>query len=708
MVRKKQGPARRHRRSPLVAWSRACEAHDQGRFDDARRDCAQVLKRDPRHADAWQLLGTLHYREGRVEEGLSCLQRALSLAGPQPELLSNLGALLISLSRFAEARAHLEESIAREPCQPAARLNLAIALMELGELSEAESTLERVARLAPDLPDLRTTQGNLWQRQGRWDEALAAHRDAVAHAPSVAARINLAEALRHLGAYDEAEEILEQVLRDAPQALPARLNLARVWSQSRVASNRNRAEHTLRALAAEYPDSAVVLRSLADHFLTHGEPEESLAWLERVGAATTDAWMTATKKAECFTKLGQSSQALEILRSVVTQHPQQPEPQSQLLYALSAHPDTTEAELLRNHQEWGRRFASPTPLGPFDDWDWSPQRPLRLGFVSPDFRQHAVSAYLEPVLETLDRSVFHIACFSNVTQPDEVTTRLQGLSHHWSAVQGMTDRQLASHVREAKIDILFDLAGHTLGNRLPAFGYRPAPVQCSWLGYPHTTGVPTMDYYLTNAILDPPGQSHHVETLWRMEHDTCFRPPPSAPHVNPLPAGERGRITLGSFQRFSKIGSPVLDLWAACLAALPDARLFLFNTSYTAKSMEYVRAQLAARGVSSDRLQIWQQTEHPNYFYEYHNVDIALDVFPWNGGTTVREALWMGVPTLALLGTRRSARATAAAMHRVGLADWIASSEADYVARLVQVTSSLGSLARLRSTLRDAMREDPL
>jgi predicted O-linked N-acetylglucosamine transferase (SPINDLY family) len=377
-------------------------------------------------------------------------------------------------------------------------------------------------------------------------------------------------------------------------------------------------------------------------------------------------------------------------------------------------PSTTEAELLAAGRSWQERHgAFPLPAPSSFPNDRTSDRPLRIGYLSPDFRRHSVSFFFEPLLAAHDRSRVQVTCYADLPNPDEVSRRLQGLADRWCNVTPLSHQQLADRIREDGIDILVDLAGHTAGNRLPVFAQKPAPIQVSWLGYPGTTGLDAIDARLTDDIADPPGEADrcHSERLVRLPDGfLCYSPPEDAPSVTPLPAISAGHITFGSFNNPAKITHEAIRAWAAILNNLPNARLLLKGKAFAdATTCRRFRRLFAACGIDANRLTTMGMTQSSREHLDlYGQVDIALDTFPYNGTTTTCEALWMGVPVVTLKGKRHAARVGASILHRLELDHLTASSQDDYVAKALTLAGDTAALQALRAGLRERMQRSPL
>jgi predicted O-linked N-acetylglucosamine transferase (SPINDLY family) len=322
---------------------------------------------------------------------------------------------------------------------------------------------------------------------------------------------------------------------------------------------------------------------------------------------------------------------------------------------------------------------------------------------------HVLARFLEPILAHHDPRQVEVTCYADVAAPDAMTARLRSLAHRWRSICGQRDQDVARLVRADGIDLLVDLAGHT-GNRLGVFARRPAPVKLTYLGYPNTTGLDTIDYRLSDAVADPPGEpACHTEALVRLSGGFCCYAPPPAPDVSPLPADSAGAVTFGSLHKLAKLNGDVLDLWSAVLRALPTTRLLVFRQGLTGGTRASFERQFAQRGMAAERVLFRHAlAEGDSFLGVYREVDVLLDAFPWGGHATACEALWMGVPVLTLRGGRHAGRMVASVLTQLGLTDLIADTPEDFVARAVGLAGDLDRLRSLRGHLRDRMRASPL
>jgi predicted O-linked N-acetylglucosamine transferase (SPINDLY family) len=337
--------------------------------------------------------------------------------------------------------------------------------------------------------------------------------------------------------------------------------------------------------------------------------------------------------------------------------------------------------------------------------------PLRVGYVSADFRQHSVCYFFEPLLAAHDLSRVAVTCYVNSKQTDTVTARLAQRACMRS-IADLSDAQVVELIRDDGIDVLVDLSGHTLGHRLSVFGRGPAPLQLAYLGYPGTTGVPAVRFRLTDALVDPEplADERYSERLYRLPSAfCCFQPPDAAPSVTPLPARTRGQITFGSLNNYMKVTDPVMSSWTKVLHSVPDSRLILQSSVFADPAVcVRVRARFASFGIATDRIELFGAMPLAEHLALYQQIDIGLDTHPWNGHTTTCLALHMGVPVLALAGDVGASRMGVSVLSAAGLADWVAPDETAYVATAQRWASELGTLAELRAGLRTKLAASAL
>jgi predicted O-linked N-acetylglucosamine transferase (SPINDLY family) len=400
--------------------------------------------------------------------------------------------------------------------------------------------------------------------------------------------------------------------------------------------------------------------------------------------------------------------------------PNYAEGHSRLLYTLHFHPAYDAQSIAEEHRRWNRQHAEPLRkfIQPHTNGR-DPDRRLRIGYVSPDFRQHCQSFFTVPLLSNHDRTQFEIFCYADVPAPDDMTARLKTYADHWRPIAGMRDEKLAQLIGADQIDLLIDLSVHMGGNHLLAFARKPAPVQITWLGYPGTTGMDVMDWRLTDPYLDPPqapgapnnqpgpNDAFYSERSFRLP-DTfwCYDPLTSDPPLNDLPALNNDFVTFGCLNNLCKLNDIVLALWSRVLLAVPRSRLIVRVPPVSAQRR--VLVELQKRGIDPGRVQLIGNQSRIDYLATYHRIDIALDTFPYNGHTTSLDSLWMGVPVVTLVGSSAVARAGWCQLSNLGLAELAGKTAEEFVRIAVELAKDLPRLQQLRSTLRQRMEQSPL
>jgi predicted O-linked N-acetylglucosamine transferase (SPINDLY family) len=514
------------------------------------------------------------------------------------------------------------------------------------------------------------------RERGRLGEAIAVLRRAIALRPDHAEALsNLGNALKEERKYDEAVAAYRRSIAVRPDYAAAYSNLGVTLKEKGELEG---AVEALRRAAELDPDHAEVLNNLSSTLLAQGDH----AGAER----------------HC-------RRALELRPGYVAAH-------SNVLMCSQYQSGVTLAGLARAHAEWDERHAARFRgyWKPFE-LDRDPDRPLRLGFVSPDLGRHPVGFFLARVFENLDPGTCAVVCYHCRAVRDDMTHRLAAAATEWHEAAGLDDDTLAAQIRADRIDILFDLSGHTADGRLLVFARRPAPIQVSWIGYVGTTGLKAMDYLLADRYHVPPeAEPQYCERVLRMPDGyVCYDPPAEAPAVGPLPASERGGITFGCFNNAAKLTPEVIALWAEVIRSVPDSRLLLAAAALGGAAVrERIAAGFTAAGAERDRLEFQGTLPWTKLLALYNRVDIALDPFPYSGGLTTCEALWMGVPVVTLPGETFASRHSFSHLTNVGLTETTARDRQDYIEIAARLAGDLPHLAALRAGLRDQMARSPL
>jgi len=583
-------------------------------------------------------------------------------------------------------------------------------------------------------------RGNAFLSDGDLPNAEACYRQALTIDPAhVAPYITLGYVLREQRRFDEASQILKQVVLLDPQKADGFYMLGTIAKEQ---GDVNSAIDNFNKALAIKPDFEVVYTDLclllfqssqiaaAKQLMNRGiaiYPENAdfhyylgnLYSLESNHEAAVASYTAALSIQPAYPEVlgnlgdilknqGQLDEAIASLRASLALKPDYVQAFSNMLLAMQYHSVYTSAEVFAEHLRFGQLYESPLkPHWPHHSNLRDPQRRLKIGYVSGDFRNHSVAFFIEPVLETHDKSNFEIFAYYNYTVHDHVTERLSKKVDHWLSCAGMSDDQLAERIRLDGIDILVDLSGHTGYHRLLTFARKPAPLQLSWIGYQATTGLTAIDYRVTDTAMDPPGttEQFHTETLLRIPTSAQFQPAADSPPVNPLPALSSPWFTLACLNNLAKINQEAVHLWSRILTALPHARLMLGNATGS-HTKERLLAMFAQENISEDRLIMQPKVSLPDYLKLHHQIDLALDTFPYNGGTTTLHSLNMGVPVIALAGNTPVSRAGVAILGGAGIPEFATFSEDEYVARTIEVAQDLPKLNEIRQSLRE--RAKPL
>jgi protein O-GlcNAc transferase len=547
---------------------------------------------------------------------------------------------------------------------------------------------------------------------GELEKAVVAYRRLLTVQDNFDARNNLGMVLQELGRLTEAARAFEQALELRPNSATAYNNLGNVLQEERrFAEAISAFQHAL-VLDPEYAEAYYNLGNTLEE---QGRLTEAVASYQRALLLKPDYASAYTNLGNVLKDQGRLEAAFAAYRRALELEPDSAMAHSNLLLNFHYGSQCDLDSLFREHQRWGQQHAAclAHEIRTHTN-DRNKNRRLRVGYLSPDFRAHSVAFFIETVLATHDRRRFEVYCYASVTRPDTVTQRLRDLSDKWRDVARLRDNEVSELIRQDGIDILVDLAGHTAGNRLLVFARKPAPIQVTYLGYPDTTGLSTVDYRLTDAWADPPGEtdSFHTERLVRLANGfLCYRPPAEAPAIR-WPKVERPdrEIVFGSFNNVSKVNAEVVALWAQIINAIPNARLIMKALKLQDVGTRENFAECFQRNqLRPEQVEIL--TADPSlreHLDQYNNIDIALDTFPYNGTTTTCEALWMGVPVITLARSTHAGRVGVSILSQLGLSELIANSPETYVGLAVDLASNPNRLSELRHGLRERMAASPL
>ena len=522
------------------------------------------------------------------------------------------------------------------------------------------------------------------------------------------AHMNLGLALEQQGNDRKAEASFQQAVRLEPRHVEAHFHVGRVLGKQ---GKLEEAVTSFRQALHIKPDHVEAHVNLGVALQNQGRIDEAIAsWKQALHYGPN--FVTAhTYLGHVLRDQGRLDEAIAAFRAAVALEPDDPGLLSNIILASHLHPDYDARAIYEGARHWNQKHAEPLKrfIRPHTNVPLTERR-LRIGYVSPDFREHVDSFFTLPLLSNHDRRQFEIYCYAHLARPDAITERLRGYADVWRSTIGLTDEQVAEMIRNDQIDILVDLELHVANNRLTIFARKPAPVQVAWLGYPGTTGLSAMDYRLTDPYLDPPGlfESFYSEESVRLP-DTfwCYDPLANEPAVNPLPALTNGFITFGCLNNFSKVNDVCLTLWAQVMHAAPHSHFLILAPRGEAR--DRVLAKFAREDIAASRIKFADKQPRSEYLKLYHRIDLGLDPSPYNGHTTSLDALWMGVPSVSLVSNRTAfGRAGWSQLNNLGLAELTAETPEKYVARAAQLCADLPRLQVLRGALRERMQQSPL
>lgn len=679
-----------------------------GRPEKAVASLQRALTLQPDYPDALDNLGLALATQGRFDEAVLCHQRAFALRPDSATYCAHLGTVLAKTGKLQEATPFLRRAVTLRPDFAEAHYALGSILLDQKQADEALLCFQRVIALRPDFGAAHRNLARLFAAQGAFEPAIASLRRAITLMPDVAdVRNDLGRLFIQLHRFDDASAVLTEALATDPHLVAAHNNLGIVHKER---GRLNDAISCFQSALGLEPASAEILTNLGNAFLIRGQLDAAIEHYEKAVGLNPKLADVHNNLGTAYKECGRIEDAVAAHRRGLALSPDRADIHSNLILDLLYSPhqsaETLQTELVR----WNEQHARPLTahIKPHTN-DRSPNRRLKIGYVSGDFCAHTVGLNLLPLFESHDLEQFDVFCYAHVTAPDTWTKRFRERAHHWRDTLTLSDSALADCIREDRVDILVDLALHTSKNRLLAFAHQPAPVQASFAGYPGHTGLDAIEYHLTDPFLEPavrepqrkPIKACHLPaTFW------CYKPGPADPGINPLPALTQPHFTFGCLNNFCKVNKAVLTLWARVMHAVPSSRIFLLSPEGVHR--RHLTDFFAAIGIDSKRVRFFARQTRENYLALYHGIDLGLDTFPYNGHTTSLDSYWMGVPVISLVGSTSVGRAGWSQLSNLRLTEFAAHSADEFVAIAAHVARDLPGLARLRASLRARMQQSSL
>ncbi len=659
------------------------ERHVAGDTNAAAVAYLEILQEDPTNAEAWHLSGLIAFQRKQFDDAAEFIRHALDASPENVVYQANLVAVLLARNQAGEAELICRRILKQQPKHVAALKHLGTALRKQNRLTEALSALQQCAQLTPDDFELLCNLGAVHSDLGRVDDALSAFQRASSlkvDQPEI--HLNLGAVFRKLGRFQESLTSLNRSIELAPNRPEAFVNRGNLFLELHQPDQS--LQDYQRALELN-PRSIAGLSGLSQCLPVFGQWNEAL-----------EAVRLANLLADLESQTGTRAGSVQLRRRMM----------SNLLYCASLTPGMSREDVFEMHVSSGRSLEE--SIVPFvHPSGTDPQKRLRIGYVSPDFRSHATMRFFLPFFEAHNHRNVEVHCYSEFSGSDRLTERVQKSSHGWCRTHELSDTELAERIQADGIDILVDLAGHTNGNRLPAFAHKPSPIQVSFLGYPNTTGMSRVDYLLVDAIRESSQTARFFsEQLVALPHGACcFQALHETPIEMPSPATRNGYITFGSTHRLEKLSHECLSLWAQVLLRVPQARLRVIRDviGTSERLQRRLLEQLSAAGIDIERVDL--QGDVPvNHLEVYASVDILLDVFPWPSGTTIYESMSMGVPMPTIADPYAGSRASASCLHFCGLNELIAGDADEYLEIVTSLVSDRDRLNELRSTSRSRLQ----
>jgi len=682
-----------------------------GQIDNAISAFKLAVYLDPDYADAYFNLALASSTRGDFGAAIRNYKHCLRLNPDQVETVYNLANTLLKVNDI-EAAIDAYKSVVRiDPRHASAFNNLGIALRKVGKRTEAIQNFERTIELKPDFAEAYNNLGILYLEMERPTQAIKAFQRYLKLQPNDAAALNnLGNVYYQQGQVTKATSCYRRSLQFNPAYAQTYYNLANALQET---DKTDEAVWLYQRALQRNPNWPEAYNNLGTAYQNMGLLSEAIAAFQKAIAIQPGYTEAYNNLGIAYRNQGRIKASISCYRTALQTKPAYSECHSNLVFCLNYDPDASQKDIYAQSCQWwiqhGRSVAG--RLDHANNRD--PDRRLKIGYVSADFRRHPVGFFFLPLVRAHDPGGFEVFCYTDLKQPDELTDQIKTAADHWCSTLGLSDNDMAEKIQADQLDILIDLAGHTAHNRLLVFASKPAPLQVNWLGYVNTTGLESMDYRITDNIVDPveEGNYLHSEKIIRLQNGFfCFAPPQKSPPLGDLPARQRGHITFGSFNKLTKINKGVIALWSQIMHQLPGSRLRLMAKPLAdAPTRDRYFTLFQANGIPSNRIEMITYTpSYYDYLNQYAQIDISLDPFPHNGHTTTCDSLWMGVPVITLHGDRYASRMGASILTRLKLEGFVAETKEAYLQKAVKLATNLDTLQELRAGMRKQITASPI
>jgi len=657
--------------------------------------------------------GIAFAQQDEFKKAIACFERAIRFTPQDSMAYSHLGIVFVRQNKFDKAAEYYQRALILNPHNAFAHYNLGNLFQKQAELDKAVGAYQEAIALNNHYPQMHLNLGNVFREQGELDQAIDCYQRALSLNPDyVDAHNNLGDLLIEDGKLVEAGNHLQEALALNPKYGETLYNLGKL--REAQGQMDNALVCWQRALELMKPDDANRYFKVGYMFQKRDRFTEAMNHFRQALALEPKHFDAHTNLAGVLKSLGMINDAITHFKQALEIKPTSIAAHHSLLWTLN-YSDHDQAAIFLEHQRFNEQHALPLAASisaHLNDRE-PPQRRLKIGYVSGDFRRHSVAFFIREILAHHNHEQFEIVCYYNDRKVDKITRQLQAYADSWVDCIDLSDDKLADKIRADQIDILVDLAGHTAGNRLLVFAMKPAPIQVSYLGYPNTTGLTAIDYRITDNYADPKGIADHFNSEVSIRTPNsyfCFCPNNDCPDVNPLPLFQKNYITFGSFNNYAKINSTILSIWTEILCQVPDSKLMIKTKAMNDQTVrQELENKLAHFGIEAERLILLGPIPSlKKALQTYHQVDIGLDPSPFNGATTTCEALWMGIPVVTLVGKTHSSRMGLSILSTLGLTELIAYTSEQYVDICLKLANDTDYLQQLRASMRERMLASPL
>ena len=682
--------------------------HQSGRLQQAEVIYNDILKDNPRNTDALNFLGVLFHQTGKNEIAISNFEKAIKINPGIADYYNNCGIACRALKKNEKAIIHFEKAIALKPEYAEAHNNLGVVYKDLGRDEDAIACYQQALTIKPDYAEALKNLGIQFHNSGQFEEAIVRFEAFLAISPDdVDVLFNLARVLHKQGNMEEAIVRYNQVLSIKPDYAVAHNNLGAIFQ---AVGKIEKAVTSFEQALIVNPDYAEAYNNLGNVLHLMGRLQDAIASYEKAIALKPNYAGVYNNMGNVFKSMGRHNDAFSCYEKATSINPYYHKAYSNIFLALNYLPSTTNAALYKKSKAWAATLENKPFNNVFKNQP-DDNRPLNIAYVSGDFSNHPVGYFISRVLSSHDSFHFNVTCYSNSERLDETTVLIKNNVKQWRNIAGLSDDEVSKLIKNDSIDILVDLSGHTGNNRLTLFSERAAPVQVTWLGYFATTGLRTMDYILADSVVLPAEEEKFYTEKVRRLSDSylCFDLPKFKIGIKNPPVMNTGIITFGCFNNYNKINRATIELWAEIMNSVPGSQIFLKQNQYGDSGLrQSVYDVFAANNIENSRVILEGRSSRDVLLKKYQLIDLALDPFPFGGGTTTAECLWMGVPLITMKGDRWVGRVSESILRTIGMSEFVARNNDEYKQIAISLCNDIPQLKYLRSNLRKKLETSPI